>query len=135
MDSPFDAVKTNSFAIKQDLKLLNDHIMQTLVDKALPIALKKHPTSPEEVDWLLPHISSDYFRQKLYDHIKTLGFEIPYERWFMNLEEKGNTGAASIYIMLEELFHSGRLKKGQRLFLIVPESGRFSICYAMLTVV
>ncbi|MBL7204012.1 MAG: hypothetical protein ISS63_06725 [Desulfobacteraceae bacterium] len=53
----------------------------------------------------------------------------------MNLEEMGNTGAASIYIMLEELFHSGRLKKGERLFLIVPESGRFSICYAMLTVI
>jgi len=67
--------------------------------------------------------------------MKALGFKIPYERWFINLEEKGNTGAASIYIMLEELFHSGRLRKGQRLFLIVPESGRFSICYAMLTVV
>jgi len=135
MESPLNAIKTDSLAIRQDLKLLNDHIMQTLVDRALPMALEKHPTRPEEIDWLLPHISSNYFRQKLYDHMKTLGFKIPYERWFINLEEKGNTGAASIYIMLEELFHSGRLKKGQRLFLIIPESGRFSICYAMLTVV
>jgi len=64
--------------------------MQTLVDRALPIALEKHPTRPEEVEGL---------------------------------------------IMLEELFHSGRLRRGQRLFLIVPESGRFSICYATVTVV
>jgi len=109
--------------------------METLVDRALPIALEKHPTSPKEVDWLLPHISSNYFRQKLYVHMKALGFEIPYKRWFMNLEKKGNTGAASIYIMLEGLFHSGRLRQGQRIFLIIPESGRFSMCYAMMTVV
>ncbi len=135
MDSPLDAIEKNSFAIRQDLKLLNDHITQTLVGRGLPMTLEKHPTSPEEIDWLLPHISSNYFRQRLYDRIKDLGFEIPYDRWFINLEEKGNTGAASIYIMLEELFHSGRLEKGQRIFLIVPESGRFSVCYAMLTVV
>ena len=32
---------------------------------------------------------------------------IPCERWFTNLTTKGNTGAASIYIMLEELVASG----------------------------
>ena len=61
MNSPLEAIRTDSFAIRQDLKLLNKHIMQTLVDRALPIALEKHPTRPEEVDWLLPHISSHYY--------------------------------------------------------------------------
>ena len=55
------------------------------------------------------------------------------DRWFSNLHEKGNTGSASIFIILDELFRSGRLRKGDRLLLFVPESGRFSMCYALLT--
>jgi 3-oxoacyl-[acyl-carrier-protein] synthase-3 len=37
--------------------------------------------------------------------------------------------------MVDELFNSGRLKKGERILLLVPESARFSYMYAMLTVV
>jgi 3-oxoacyl-[acyl-carrier-protein] synthase-3 len=37
--------------------------------------------------------------------------------------------------MLEELFHSGRLKKGQHILVMVPESARFSYAYMYLTVV
>jgi len=64
-----------------------------------------------------------------------VGCEIPYGRWFTNLTEKGNTGSAAIYIILEELFSSGRLKPGQRLLCFIPESGRFSHCFMHLTVV
>jgi len=35
--------------------------------------------------------------------------------------------------MVHELFHSGKLKKGDRMLLLVPESSRFSYMYAMLT--
>ena len=68
---------------------------------------------------------------------KSIVFEdyIPYERWFVNLTTLGNVGAASAYFMVHELFKSGKLKKGQRLLLLVPESARFSYMYAMLTVV
>ena len=38
------------------------------------------------------------------------GAAISEEKWFSNLTSKGNTGAASIYIMLEELMYSGNLK-------------------------
>jgi 3-oxoacyl-[acyl-carrier-protein] synthase-3 len=37
--------------------------------------------------------------------------------------------------MLEELFHSGKLEKGDKLLLLVPESGRFTMSYTLLTVV
>jgi 3-oxoacyl-[acyl-carrier-protein] synthase-3 len=39
---------------------------------------------------------------------------------------KGNTGSASPYIMLDELFRSGRIQPGHKLLMFVPESGRFS---------
>jgi 3-oxoacyl-[acyl-carrier-protein] synthase III len=60
---------------------------------------------------------------------------IPYERWFPTLAWKGNTGSASIFVILEELFHSENLREGQKLLCFIPESGRFSIAYMMLTVV
>jgi 3-oxoacyl-[acyl-carrier-protein] synthase III len=51
-----------------------------------------------------------------------------------NLADKGNTGSAAIFIVLEELFHSGRLRPGQNLLCFIPESGRFSHGFARLTV-
>jgi len=57
------------------------------------------------------------------------------QRWFTNLTSKGNTGAASIFIILEELFNQGRLRTGERLLCYVPESGRFSTAFMHLTVV
>ena len=64
-----------------------------------------------------------------------IGFRIPYEKWFTNLAYKGNTGSASIYVIMEELFHSDKLKEGQKILCFIPESGRFSVAYVLLTVV
>ena len=64
-----------------------------------------------------------------------LDFEIPFERWFTNLTSKGNTGAASIYIMLEELVASGRAQPGERILCMVPESSRMMFGFIHLTVV
>jgi 3-oxoacyl-[acyl-carrier-protein] synthase-3 len=36
--------------------------------------------------------------------------------------------------MVEELANSGKLKKGDKILLSVPESARFSYSYALLTV-
>jgi len=52
-----------------------------------------------------------------------------------NLTYKGNTGSASIYVMMEELFHSDKLREGDKILCYIPESGRFSIAYMLLTVV
>ena len=62
-------------------------------------------------------------------------FEIPFEKWFTNLTKCGNTGSASIYIMLEELFHSDKLRKGEKILCYIPESGRFSTAFMLLEVV
>lgn len=46
---------------------------------------------------------------------KRLG--VPMERFWMNLSEYGNTSAASVPILLDELNRSGRLKRGERVVL------------------
>jgi 3-oxoacyl-[acyl-carrier-protein] synthase-3 len=134
-DSLRESVEANSLLVKQDAKLLNSEIIPVVVSRSLPRYIEKYGLKPEQIDWFLPHYSSDYFRRIVYDHLKEIDFEIPEERWFSNLAEKGNTGSASIYIILEEIFRSGKLKKGERILCFIPESGRFSVGYMMLTVV
>ncbi|OGP90020.1 MAG: hypothetical protein A2031_00260 [Deltaproteobacteria bacterium RBG_19FT_COMBO_43_11] len=135
LDSLEEALANNYFALKQDTELLGEHVVRITVNEALTRAVKKRKIKPEEIDWFLPHYSSEYFRDKIHDAMASINFKIPYEKWFSNLTYKGNTGAASIYVMMEELFHSDKLNKGQKILCYVPESGRFSAAYMLLTVV
>lgn len=121
------------FAMKQDVKLLGENILQKGVE-SLKKSIEKHNVKASEITYYLPHVSSYYFKEKLYDEMIAQGIEIPYEKWFMNLDKIGNVGAASIYIVLEELVSLGKLKKGDKILLSVPESARFSYTYAYLTV-
>lgn len=130
-----ETLAQGSFAVKQDVRLLNREVIKTLVGESLPPLLARHGLQPEEIDWFLPHYSSDYFRAPLHDQLAAIDFPLPYEKWFTNLATKGNTGAASFYIMLAELFASGRLKPGEKIFCFIPESGRFSVSYILITVV
>ena len=125
--------KKSLFAIKQDVKLLSKNILVKGVE-SLKMAIEKNNLKPEDINYYLPHISSNYFKESLYKEMITQGVEIPWEKWFMNLTKVGNIGAGSIYIMLEELKNSGKLKKGDKILLSVPESARFSYAYALLTV-
>ena len=130
-----EAASHGSFLIKQDVKLLNQEIITVAVERTLAKLVAKHSLTTAGIDWYLPHYSSEYFRPELQARMEKIGFAIPAERWFTNLRHRGNTGAASIYLILEELFHSDRIKKGEKLLCFVPESGRFSMCYMLLTAV
>lgn len=121
--------------IKQDARLLNREVIPTLVGKSLPVVAAGHGLQAGDVDWFLPHYSSHYFREPLRRQLEDINFSIPEERWFTNLTTKGNTGSASFYIMLDELFASGRLRKGERILGFIPESGRFSVGWMLMTVV
>jgi 3-oxoacyl-[acyl-carrier-protein] synthase-3 len=122
-------------AIKQDVRLLNSNITAECVEKPLAAIAARRGLRAADVDWFLPHMSSEYFREPLARALENIGFGIPQERWFTNLATRGNTGSASIYVMVDELFRSGRLRPGQRILCFVPESGRFSSAYIHLTVV
>lgn len=126
---------TSAMSLKQDVKLLNDNIVTYAFAEPLKELMKKRGLRAEDVDYFLPHLSSCYFRDPVAKAMEEIGFNVPQEKWFTNLTERGNTGSASPYIILDELFHSGRLKSGDRILLFVPESGRFSSGFAYFTVV
>ncbi len=135
MDFTSEEIKNRSiFSIKQDIKLLSDNIVPLGGAKIKEI-FERRGLETTDVDYFMPHISSDFFKSKIFELMEIYGKGVPYERWFINLSTMGNVGAASAYLMVHELFKSGRLKKGERLLLLVPESGRFSYMYAMLTAV
>ncbi|MDB5031794.1 beta-ketoacyl-ACP synthase III [Mucilaginibacter sp.] len=134
MDYTPDEIMTKSiFSVKQDINLLSDNIVP-LGGKKIKEIFEKKGLTASDIDHFLPHISSNFFKSKIYDLVEIYGGGIPYEKWFINLYTVGNVGAASVYLMIDELFHSGRLKKGEKILLLVPESARFSYMYALLTV-
>ncbi|HLI92593.1 MAG TPA: 3-oxoacyl-[acyl-carrier-protein] synthase III C-terminal domain-containing protein, partial [Puia sp.] len=130
--TPEEIIGKSIFSIKQDIKLLSDNIVPLGARKIKEIFDRKGLT-PDDIDYFLPHMSSEFFKSKIFEQIALHGASIPYEKWFVNLSTMGNVGAGSVYLMVHELFHSGKLKKGDRLLLLVPESSRFSYMYAMLT--
>jgi 3-oxoacyl-[acyl-carrier-protein] synthase-3 len=123
------------FTLKQDVKLLNEQVIEHTLVKPAGRVIAHRGLSSGDVDWFLPHYSSEYFRAPVAAGLARAGLPIPEERWFTNLERVGNVGSASIYIMLDEMLQSGRLRNGQRLLCWVPESGRFSSGFIYLTVV
>ncbi|HLP49725.1 MAG TPA: beta-ketoacyl-ACP synthase III [Chitinophagales bacterium] len=121
------------FAMKQDVKLLDKHIVE-LGYETLKGIIEKKALNMAELDWFLPHISSEFFRKKIAAKLEENGIGIPQEKWFSNLSQVGNVGAGSVYLMIDELLAKGKLQKGQKLLLMVPESARFAYVYAYLTV-
>jgi 3-oxoacyl-[acyl-carrier-protein] synthase-3 len=134
MDYSAEEVAEKSvLAMKQDVRLLDKYIVD-LGYETLKNICDKRGFSVNEIDYFLPHLSSFYFKKRIAYKLESEGMGIPDEKWKINLAEVGNVGAASIYMMIDEMFNSGTLKKGEKMLLMVPESARFAYVYALLTV-
>jgi 3-oxoacyl-[acyl-carrier-protein] synthase-3 len=120
--------------LKQDTRLLVENIIKT-GGQYLETVCEKHNFDINEISWFVPHLSSLYFQQKIADELKLRKLYIPEEKWFINLPRVGNVGSASVYLMLEELFNSNRLEKGDKILAMIPESARFSYSYALFETV
>lgn len=110
---------------KQDIRQLKVHIIKYWVDH-IEAVLAKHNLKPEEIDYVIPHVSSMFFYEKLNDELSNRGIALTKEKWFTNLTSVGNIGSAAIYVALDELIRVKEIKQGQKILLLVPESGRFS---------
>lgn len=121
------------FAFKQDVKLLGREIVP-IGTKYLKEILDKKGFDVSTISYFLPHLSSEVFRGKIAEEILKYHIDIPQEKWFTNLSKLGNIGSGSIFLMIEELMNSGKLKSGEKILLMVPESARFTYAYSLLTV-
>lgn len=125
-------IESDTMILSQNIKILAKY-MAPLSKKAVEGALCEHGETLDRYDMVLPHMSSYYFEPSVKKIMAELspGREVPY---WTNLRTAGNTGAASIYIMLDEYLKTMPVKSGDRLLLFVPESGQFNFVLVSLTV-
>jgi 3-oxoacyl-[acyl-carrier-protein] synthase-3 len=126
---PIAAHAAGAISLLQDFQLL-----KRVIRAWIGVYLKKVDEGrirPKEVDWLLCHYSAKSLRQEIVSLLKNTAGMIPEEKWFSVLKEKGNTGSASIWIMVDALLKSGKLKPGQKVLCVVPESGRAMVGFLM----
>ena len=128
-----EASKAGAINLQQDTRLL-DKVIKTGVAHYFDL-IDQGKINTNEIDWLCCHYSSEMFKDPIKELMLKGGGEIADDKWFSNLTSKGNTGSASIFIMLDELMQSGSLKLGNKILCMVPESGRFITSFMQLTVV
>lgn len=128
-----EAEAAGHFALRQNLRIL-PNLFEVAVHEYAALVQAGH-VQPDAVDVFLCHYSSEALGKTCDDMMQQAGLGIAREKWFSNLKRCGNTGAASIFIMLAEWMAQNPLRVGQKIFAFVPESGRFTVSYFMLEVV
>ncbi|OUS73914.1 hypothetical protein B5G52_03885 [Pseudoalteromonas sp. A601] len=127
-----EAEKSGALLLRQDVRLL-DNIVAVGVNGFLKL-ISTGDVNVDKIDHVLCHFSSHYFKGKIFEMLAQAGTFIPEEKWYTNLYERGNTGCASLFIMLDEFIKTHTLNSGDTILCMVPESGRFNCAYMLLTV-
>jgi 3-oxoacyl-[acyl-carrier-protein] synthase-3 len=127
-----EAEAAGALSLRQDIRLL-PHLFDIGIHEYATL-VRDGWVDPKRVDHFLCHYSSEKFIPVVEDLMTKADLAIPRERWWSNLAWRGNTGAASILIMLSEFLHTRTLKPGEQIFCYVPESGRFMAAYMLLEV-
>ena len=78
LSSLAEALEKNYFALKQDTELLGEHVIRLTVNEGLARAIARRKLKASDVDWFLPHYSSEFFRDKVHDAMVSIGFHVPY---------------------------------------------------------
>lgn len=128
-------LESRSLLLSQDVNVLNQYMSQ-YSRKSVISAMEANNDQLGSYRIVLPHLSSYFFRRMMLKIIRELcsDSEETVDHW-TNLETVGNTGAASIYLMLNEYIESHELNGGDKILLFVPESGQFNFVIISLTVV
>lgn len=82
--------------------------------------LRRHGFTAADVDLFIPHQANLRIIEAA---VKRVG--LPMERVFVNVDRYGNTGAASVYVALEEAVSAGRINRGD-LVLLAAFGGGFT---------
>ena len=127
-----EAEAAGALSLRQDIRLL-PHLFDIGIHEYARL-VRDGWLEPQKIDHFLCHYSSEKFIPVVEDLMAKAGLAIPRERWYSNLAWRGNTGAASILIMLAEFMQTRKLEAGQQIFCYVPESGRFMAAYMLLEV-
>lgn len=130
--SASEAEAKGALSLRQDIRLL-PHLFDVSIHEYVKL-VEAGWVKAGEVDHFLCHYSSEKFIPVVEELLDKAGLSIARERWYSNLRTRGNTGAASIFIMLAEFLDTHSLKAGEKILCFIPESGRISAAYMLLEV-
>jgi len=128
-----DAAQAGAFQLRQDVEAA--HRMLPVWVGELMRLIDEGRVDPRTVDHFVCHYSAKSLREEMVRLATRAGCMIDEERWFTNLPTKGNVGAASLFLLLDDLLDDPRLTPGQTVLVAVPESGQCLMGYAGMTVV
>jgi len=97
------------------------------VPKDVKAAMDALGLKPEEIDWIIPHQANVRILQEASKRLK-----IPMEKFYVNIQDVGNTSAASVPIVMDEMNKKGLLKAGDTVVVLAFGGGLTSGC-AVLT--
>lgn len=131
--SPEEILNRSVMVGKQDIRQLKKYIIDYWVGH-IEYCIKKYNINVSEIKYVIPHVSSMFFYDKLNEELINRKIDLTSEKWHTNLTQVGNIGSASILSALDDLIQSDILQKSEKILLLVPESGRFSYGTVLLSV-
>ncbi len=130
--SSSEAEAAGALSLRQDIRLL-PHLFDVSIHEYVKL-VREGWVASNEIDHFLCHYSSARFIPVVEELLDKAGLTIPRERWYSNLTTRGNTGSASIFIMLAEFLDTHQVKPGEKIFCFIPESGRMTAAYMLIEV-
>jgi len=102
---------------RMDGKTVFRHAVTRLVELVLQ-TLKRNGLKPEDIKYVIPHQANLRINQMVAEKLS-----MPKEKFLSNIHKYGNTTAASIPLLLDESYRTGKLQRGDLLLLIAFGSG------------
>lgn len=112
-----DAFENRDVWPRMDGRVVFKHAVTRLVELTMS-TLRACNVSPEDVKYVIPHQANLRINELL---AEKLGF--PEGKILNNIERYGNTTAASVPLLLDETYRSGKIQRGDVLLLIAFGSG------------
>ncbi len=112
-----EVLETNSQYLKMKGREIFKNAVRTMSNLCQE-ALDANEMKMDQVDWLIPHQAN----LRIIDAVGSY-FGIPPEKVVVNVQDTGNTSAATIPIALDEAVRDGRIKRGQNVLLTAFGAG------------
>ena len=93
------------------------HAVRTM-SESCDEALKANNMHADEVNWIVPHQANLRIIEAVAKH-----FGIPMDKVVVELEDMGNTSAATVIVALDKAIKDGRIKRGQNIILTAFGAG------------
>lgn len=112
-----EVLDSGSHYVKMKGREIFRHAVRTM-SQCCDEALKANEMSGDQVDWVIPHQANLRIIEAVAKH-----FGIPMEKVVVEIEDMGNTSAATVIVALDKAIRDGRIQRGDNLLLTAFGAG------------